>query len=127
MRAKLMLVLGVMTVLTVGALLAGSSAAAPPANSTVTIRAQGTDLSGQVRSPAPNRCANNRTVFVMKQIGPRGGGNDIRFASDTTELQNGAYRWSTGNTGTAGRFYAKVFKNANCRGATSATIQVAPN
>jgi hypothetical protein len=122
-----MLIAGVLTLLTTGAVASEVSAAPPPANSTVTIRAQGTDLSGQVRSPSPERCARHRLVVVMKQIGPRGGGNDIRFASDGTELQNGAYRWSTGNTGTPGRFYAKVFKNARCKGATSPTIQVQPS
>jgi hypothetical protein len=122
-----MLVLGALTLLGTGAMAAEASAAPAPANTTVTIRAQGTDLSGQVRSPAPNRCARNRTVIVMKQIGPRGGGNDIRFASDTADLQGGVYKWSTGNTGTPGRFYAKVTKNANCKGAFSATVQAQNN
>ena len=125
MRTKLLMVPMVAVVVIAG--LAGSaSAAPPPANTTVTIRAQGTDLSGRVSSPAPVRCAQNRMVHVYKQIGPRGGGNDIHFASDTASLQGGQYKWSTGNTGTPGYFYAKVFPKPGCRGDTSDTIRVLP-
>ncbi len=117
---------GVVAVLGGGAV----AEAATPAATTVTIRAQGTDLSGQVRSPAPNRCARNRMVVVFKQVGPRGpaGGADIRFANDTAELQGGVYRWSTGNTGTPGKFYAKVFKKpGQCKGDESLTVQAVNN
>ncbi len=94
-----------------------------PAKVTVTIKAQGTDLSGEVRSPRPRKCAANRNVIVFKQKGTRGGGDDLRFATDTTGRQNGTWTWSTGNTGTAGRFYAKVKAQAGCSGATSPTIR----
>ena len=128
MRAKVLVVPVVLLALATVLSAAAGAEAAPRtlANTTVTIRAQGTDLSGQVRSPAPNRCAKNRNVVVFKQIGARGGGNDINFAHDTASFSNGAFRWSTGNTGTAGRFYAHVFKTARCRGASSVTIQVEP-
>ena len=127
MRAKLLIVPVLALVMTAGmATTATASDRATLANTTVTIRAQGTDLSGQVRSPAPNRCANNRNVVVFRQIGARGGGNDVRFANDTSELQGNVYKWSTGNTGQAGKFYAKVFKTTQCKGASSATIQVQP-
>jgi hypothetical protein len=66
-------------------------------------------------------------VIVFKQIGPRGGGNDINFASDTASLEGGVYRWSTGNTGTEGRFYAKVRPIDGCTGDTSRTIRVQRN
>jgi hypothetical protein len=127
MRAKLMVVPMVVLMMVIAGL--SSTAAAggpPPASSTVTIRAQGTDLSGRVSSTAPVRCAQNRMVHVYKQIGPRGGGNDIHFASDTASLQGGQYKWSTGNTGTPGYFYAKVFPKPGCRGDTSDTIRVFP-
>jgi len=97
--------------------------AAAPARVTVTITAQGTDLSGEVRSPKPRKCAANRTVIVVKQTGARGGGDDVRFAMDTSGAQNGKWTWSTGNTGTAGRFYAKVQAKAGCKAATSPTIR----
>ncbi len=97
--------------------------AAAPAKTTVTIEAQGTDLSGTVQSPKPRRCANNRTVIVIKQKGARGGGDDTRFATDTASLEGGVYRWSTGTTGTPGRFYAKVRRTPYCRADTSPTIR----
>lgn len=101
--------------------------AAAPAKVTVTITAEGTDLSGVVKSPKPLKCANNRTVTVFKQKGARGGGDDVRFASDTTSLSGGAYRWSTGNTGTEGRFYAVVKAKTGCKRASSDTIRAVRN
>ncbi len=99
---------------------AGSAVA--PAGSTVTIQADGTDLSGTVRS-ARTICKDGRNVIVYKQIGARGGGNDVRFAMDTSELDGGVGEWSTGNTGTEGKFYAKVRKNSHCKGDSSPTVR----
>lgn len=128
MRGKLLTVpavaLGVAAGLTTGAEVAG---AATDAATTVTIRAQGTDLSGVVRSTRPRRCAANREVVVIMQRGARGGGDDVPFASDITSLQGGVYRWSTGNTGTEGRFYARVRHIPGCRGDTSPTIRATRN
>jgi hypothetical protein len=103
----------------------GSSAVgqAAPAATTVTIKAEGTDLSGTVSSSRPARCADGRTVFLIKQVGARGGGDDIRFAMDTAGLQGDVYTWSTGTTGTAGRFYAKVKPIQGCKGDTSPTVR----
>ena len=103
---------------------AATAFAAPgDADTTVTIRAEGTDLSGVVRSPAPDRCADERNVVVWKQVGTRGGGDDIRFASDTASLSGTRYEWSTGNTGTPGRFYAHVRHIDGCKADTSPTIR----
>jgi hypothetical protein len=128
MRAKLLTVpavaLGVAAGLTTGVEVAGAAA---DINTTVTIRAQGTDLSGVVRSPRPKRCAADREVIVYKQRGARGGGDDVPFASDITSLQRGVYRWSTGNTGTEGRFYARVAHITGCKSATSPTIRATRN
>ena len=104
--------------------LTGSAYAVAPAPVTVTIKAEGTDMSGTVKSSDPTTCAADRTVVVFKQKGSRGGGDDKRFARDTTDLQGGKYVWSTGNTGTEGRFYAKVKATADCRGDASPTIRV---
>lgn len=98
--------------------------AAPKASVTVTITAENTDMSGVVKSSNPALCAADRKVVVWKQKGERGGGDDTRFASDTTDLQNGKYVWSTGNTGTAGRFYAKVGSTPGCKADSSPTIRV---
>ncbi len=86
---------------------------------TVTIKAQGVDLSGRVKS-ADQGCITDRLVIVIKQKGKRGGGDDKRFATDTAGADGS---WSTGNTGTAGRFYSKVKATADCKRDTSPTIR----
>ncbi len=108
-------------------LVSGSAVAGGPADTTVTIKAEGTDLSGTVKSPRPMTCAEGRNVVVFKQIGTRGGGDDENFASDTAGLSGGVYRWSTGNTGTPGKFYAKVKAIPGCKGDTSPTIRARRN
>jgi hypothetical protein len=125
MRAKI-LVVPVLALAVSGGLAVGADAAAP-ASTTVTIKAEGVDLSGTVTSPKPKLCAKNRKVIVIKQKGARGGGDDTRFASDTASLSNGVYEWSTGNTGTEGRFYAKVRRTEKCKGDTSPTIRAVRN
>ena len=94
-----------------------------PAASTVSIQAQGTDLYGMVTSSRPS-CELDRKVVVFKQKGERGGSDDKRVASDTTDDLNGGGEWSTGNTGMAGRFYAKVVASSDCKAAVSGTIKV---
>lgn len=101
----------------------GGAEAAGKAKTTVTIRAENTDLSGTISSPKPNECAAGRTVIVIKQKGKRGGGNDVRIGSDTASKQGGVYRWSTGNTGMEGKFYAKVKTTGTCKGDTSKTVR----
>ena len=107
----------------VGLTSGASSAGGTGAETTVTIKAEGLDLSGVVRSPRPLRCADDRNVVVFKQRGTRGGGDDERFASDTASLNGDRYEWSTGNTGTPGRFYARVRQIEGCQGDTSRTIR----
>lgn len=107
----------------VGVGFTGGAEAAGKAKTTVTIRAENTDLSGTISSPKPNDCAAGRTVLVIKQKGKRGGRNDVRIGSDTASLQGGVYRWSTGNTGMEGKFYAKVKATGKCKGATSKTVR----
>ncbi len=87
---------------------------------TVTITAEGTDMSGVVKSPRGALCAADRTVKVFKLVH----GEPHLFASDTTDLQGSQYAWSTGNTGTAGRFFAKVAATPDCKGDVSPTIRV---
>ena len=114
------LALGVVAGLGGGVSAAGAAA---DASTTVTITAEGTDLSGVVKSPRPSRCAADRVVVVVRQKGARGGGDDVRFATDTASLEGGVYRWSTGNTGTEGRFYARVRHVPGCKAGTSPTIR----
>lgn len=100
------------------------SGAAP---TTVTIKAQGVDLSGTVSSPKPRRCAADRNVLLVKVKGTKGGGDDQKIASDHAEKSGGVYRWSTGNTGISGRFYAKVKATPGCHGATSKVVRATRN
>ena len=86
---------------------------------TVTIKAQGLDLSGTVVSKRQS-CVTDRTVLVFKQIGTRGGGDDRRIASDLASADGS---WETGNTGIAGNVYAKVKATTTCGRDTSPTIR----
>jgi hypothetical protein len=105
---------------------APGATAATPAGSTVTIKAEGVDLSGTVTSTR-EACMDERKVIVFKQVGKRGGGDDVKFAMDTAELVNGVGVWSTGNTGTEGKFYAKAGKTAECKVAFSKTVKAVRN
>ena len=117
--------LGGLAVAASGAMLAAGPAAdaAALAPSTVTIQAEGVDLSGTVSSPNA-ACLADRKVIVFKQKGARGGGDDVKFASDTTGSDGS---WATGNTGTEGKFYAKVRKTATCGVDFSPTIKAVRN
>lgn len=121
MRAITLSVAALAVVLPAG-LLSGiaAEAAAPAASVTVTIKAEGTDMSGTVSSTKPLKCAANRTVKVFKLVN----GEPHLWASDTTSKQGSKYVWSTGNTGTEGRFYAKVGAKPGCKMDVSPTIKV---
>lgn len=97
--------------------------AAARAKVTVTIEAEGLDMSGTLLS-SRTACKDERKVVVVRQVGARGGGDDVAFASDTTEVVDGKGVWSTGNTGTAGKFYARVKATAECAKAESPTIKL---
>ncbi len=99
--------------------LAATVEAAPKARVTVTIQAQGVELSGVVKSRNPALCAANRKVKVFKVIN----GQSHLFATDTTNESGPApYTWNTGNTGQEGRFFAKVSAKPGCRADVSPTI-----
>lgn len=124
MRARGTLI-GIAAAATLVAAPAHGTPQAPQADVSVTITAEGTDLSGTVRTSRP-ACAVGRTVVVVKVRGAVGGGDDRRFASDTVGLSGGRYTWSTGTTGTTGtenRFYAKLPGTAGCRPARSAVVR----
>ncbi len=99
------------------------AAAAKPAKVTVTIDAEGVDIFGTIKSPKPKRCADERTVKVFRLID----GEPHLWATDTSEKQGNKYVWSIGNTGTEGRYYARVAKKAGCKAAKSRTIRVERN
>jgi hypothetical protein len=118
----------VITALIVGAVsIAGTvtAGAGQKADTIVTIKAEGTDLSGVVKSPRPKKCAKDRKVTVFKQKGASQNPKvDEKFASDTASLNGGRYEWNTGNTGQTGKFYARVAPNQFCKKDTSRTIKV---
>lgn len=104
-------------------LVSPAQAATDAASVTVTITAQGTDMSGVVDSSNPALCAAHRTVKVYRVVN----GQAHSFASDTTDRQGSSWVWSTGNTGTEGRFFAKVAAKPGCNGDVSPTIRVQRN
>lgn len=106
--------------------LSGAADAGVKASVTVTIRAEGTDMSGVVKSADPVLCAAERKVVVFKQKGARGGGDDVKMFNDTSGAE-APYSWSTGNTGIEGKFYAKVGAKPGCKADTSPTIMVHRN
>jgi hypothetical protein len=86
----------------------------------VTINVEGRDYFGKVKSPR-QRCVNERKVKLIKQKGERGGGDDIKIASD---LADEAGEWSTGNTGSRGRHYARAPRiPGKCKGDSSRTLR----
>jgi hypothetical protein len=120
----------VATALIVGAVsVAGSltAGAGQKADTIVTIKAEGSDLSGVVKSPRPKKCAKDRKVTVFKQKGASQNPKvDEKLASDTASLNGDRYEWNTGNTGESGKFYARVAPTEFCKKDTSRTVTVAP-
>lgn len=102
--------------------MAGTADAATKARTTLTIQAEGVDLSGTVKSSRLS-CLGGRTVKVYKQMGaeqrPK---TDPVIASDISERVGSHGEWSVGNTGREGKFYARTRATLKCTGATSKTI-----
>ena len=90
------------------------------ADTRVTIQVEGRDYFGKVKSPR-QRCVNERKVKLYKQKGERGGGDDIKIASDLADEDGD---WSTGNTGSRGKHYARAPKIPDkCKGDSSRTLR----
>jgi hypothetical protein len=103
--------------------LAGPASAAGPAKTTLTIKAQGLDLSGTVQS-SRGSCLGNRNIKLYKQKGKeQRPGSDTLVGTDTSERQGDHGEWSTGNTGMRGKFYVRTGKVPGCTAATSKTIR----
>ena len=106
----------------------GNAGAATKAGTTVTIKAEGVDLFGKVKSTKLS-CLGNRTVKVYKQKGsfPDPRGRDKKLFKDQSN-RNG--HWDTGNTGQAqGKFYALAERTVSheqivCKRGVSKTIKV---
>ena len=101
----------------------GVASAGTRFDTTVTIKVQGRDFYGFVKSTHPVKCANNRKVILFKQLGAtQDPTTDDKVASDTTSLSNGHYRWETGNTGIRGKFYARAPATKDCVADSSPSI-----
>ena len=102
----------------------GNAGAATKAGTTVTIQAEGTDLSGKVKSTKLS-CLGNRMVKVYKQAGTeqRPSTDDV-IGSDISERQGDVGVWSTGNTGRTGKIYARTRATLECKADSSPTIVV---
>ena len=122
MKRKLLLALVAVVVL--GGIAMPSSAGTTRAKTTVTIKVEGTDFSGLVKSPRPRRCADGRKVVLFRQTGSeQQPSTDPVIASDTASLNGDQYEWSTGNTGVSGRFYARARRTDRCKADSSRTLR----
>jgi hypothetical protein len=90
----------------------------------VTIKVEGRDFSGTVKSPRQARCAEGRKIRLHRQVSSeQRPGTDPVIASDTASLNGDRYEWSTGNTGVNGRFYARAKKTDQCKAGSSRTLR----
>ena len=108
-----------------GALLTAAVASAGLSNTEVTIKSEGGDPVGKVKSPNV-ACADDRLVKIYEQNGgSQGGGDDVYTGvSDTTSFSDGKYRWSVGQPGLEGKHYAKAPRTMECKGDKSETIRL---
>ena len=120
---------GALAILFLGAIALAILALTTPASAagagktTLTIKAQGLDLSGTVQS-SRGSCLGDRNVKLYKQKGREQRPNsDTLVATDTSERQGDHGEWSTGNTGMRGKFYVRTGKVPGCTAATSKTIR----
>jgi hypothetical protein len=120
LRAKL---LPAVVVAICGALVVtGIAGAGGRAETKVTIKVEGRDFSGKVKSPR-RKCMRDRKVNLYKQRGAeQRPSTDNKVASDTADLQNDFAVWNTGNTGQSGKFYARAPKTPDCKADNSRTL-----
>ena len=99
------------------------ASAAGAAKTTLTIRAQGLDLSGTVQS-SRGSCLGDRNIKLYKQQGKeQKPSTDNVVGMDTSERQGDHGEWAMGNTGLRGKFSVRTIKVPACTGATSKTIR----
>ncbi len=92
-------------------------AAAGTVESSITIKEEGGDFHGRVKSEIA-ACEGDRAIKLLKQRP----GKDLKIAVDTTE-DNGS--WGGGNTNeTRGTFYARVTADNDCERARSRKVTI---
>lgn len=120
MRSKAILAVGAVAAVVAS----GAAQAGGDAETKVTIKAPGSEVYGYVKSPKPNKCADDRKVKVFRQKGgEQGGGDDIKVGTDRAARNGDRYMWSIGNPGLQGRkIYAKAGRIPGCLPDASPTI-----
>jgi hypothetical protein len=123
--AALLVALAALTAMTMAVAAEPAEAAKKaPAKTTLTIKAQGKDLSGTVESSKLS-CVEDREIKLYKQKGKKQNPSaDEYIGSDTSERQGKRGVWSTGNTGMSGKFYVRTASDPGCSAAASETIVV---
>ncbi|MEX2275468.1 MAG: hypothetical protein WEA10_07925 [Actinomycetota bacterium] len=108
------------------ALTGAASAGGNKGETTVTIQEQNGDFHGTVRSNRPNKCAEDRLIWVYKQKGrEQRPSRDNRLYMDTASLSGGRYEWDTGNTSANdGKYYARATPTPDCKADNSRTVRV---
>lgn len=103
------------------AVLAGGATAGDRFDTKVTIKGEGGDYFGLVKSSNPGKCVRDRLVLVYKMNGDKPKPKDDQKIGSDTAARDG--EWSIGNSGfKEGEFYAKVKKTDRCSGDISKVI-----
>lgn len=91
----------------------------------VTIKGEGGDFYGYVKSEDAANCADERLVTLFRMTGDSPEPKlDDKIVTDTASLNGGKYMWSAGNTGyKTGEFYARVKKTDECGGDISKVVE----
>ena len=122
MKAKVVAILGLVVL---GALITTVPASGgAKADTEVTIKSEGGDPVGTVKSSNEDKCADDRLVKVYEQNGGSQGGGDDEYTGsmDTTSFSNGKYRWSVGQPGLEGKHYARAPGTSKYKADNSKTI-----
>jgi hypothetical protein len=95
----------------------GADAQRGKASTTVTIQGGGS-ISGYVKSPKENKCANGRkiTVYRLKHD------HEQKVTTDTAQANGDKYQWSAGNPGN-GRYFAAAKETSECEGDLSKVVR----
>ena len=123
MRVKMVMATAVIAI---SGVFATGASAAERTPTKVTIKAEGGDFYGYVKSEDPASCADGRKVILYKL---KGGGSpdpstDEKIGMDTASANGPKYMWSTGNTGQQnGKFYARVKRTEDCGGDLSKVVR----
>ena len=112
-------------VIAISGVFAAGASAADRTPTKVTIKAEGGDFYGYVKSDDPANCADGRkvTLYKIKGGGSPDPSSDKKIGMDTASANGPRYMWSTGNTGQqSGKFYARVKRTDECRGDLSKVV-----